>query len=422
MAMFNKLTIKDIHIRNKRVFIRVDFNVPLDANLNITDDTRIRAALPTIQKVAAQARGLVLASHLGRPKGKSQPALSLKPVAGRLQTLLPQQKVIFADDCVGPAVEALAANLKAGEILLLENLRFHLEEEGKPDLPKDAAEDVKQAAKAALKEKQKGFIAGLAKLADAYVNDAFGTAHRAHASMVGVAKALKPAVAGYLLKKELDFLGQAITNPRRPFVAIIGGAKVSSKIAVLESLLGKIDHLIIGGGMAYTFLKAKGISVGNSLVEDEMIPVAQQILQKAYETKKYIYLPIDHIVTQAFKADAPAKQVARNAIDDGWMGMDIGPLSIDKFKGALKGAKTVLWNGPMGVFELPPFQKGTFALARAVAASGAHSVIGGGDTAAAVAQAGVAEKMTHISTGGGASLEFLEGKELPGIAALSEKV
>ncbi|HNW92429.1 MAG TPA: phosphoglycerate kinase, partial [bacterium] len=349
----NKQTIDDVSFAGKRVFIRVDFNVPLDAGGTITDDTRIRAALPTITKVLGQANGVVLASHLGRPKGKRKPEFSLKPVAARLQTLLPQAKVIFADDCIGPEVEKLAAGLKANDVLLLENLRFHAEEEGKPDLPKDADEATKKQAKAELKEKQKGFIAGLAKLADAYVDDAFGTAHRAHASMVGVAKALSPAVAGYLLKKELDYLGNAVNDPQRPFVAIIGGAKVSSKIAVLESLLNKVDHLIIGGGMAYTFLKAKGISIGTSLVEEEMIPTAQAILQKAYETKKYIYLPIDHIVTREFKEDAEAKQVARNAIDDGFMGMDIGPLTIEKFKGALKGAKTVVWNGPMGVFEMP---------------------------------------------------------------------
>ena len=418
----NKKTIDDVSFAGKRVFIRVDFNVPLDANGTITDDTRIRAALPTITRVLTQANGVVLASHLGRPKGKCKPEFSLKPVAARLQTLLSQAKVIFADDCVGPEVEKLAAGLKANEGLLLENLRFHEEEEGKPELPKDADEETKKKAKAALKEKQKGFIAGLAKLADAYVDDAFGTAHRAHASMVGVAKALSPAVAGYLLKKELDFLGGAVNNPRRPFVAIIGGAKVSSKIAVLESLLGKVDHLIIGGGMAYTFLKAKGISIGTSLVEEDMIPTAQAILQKAYETKKYIYLPIDHIVTREFKEGAESKQVARNAIDDGYMGMDIGPLTIEKFKGALKGAKTVLWNGPMGVFEMPKFAAGTNAIALALAElQDCTTIIGGGDSVAAVNKAGVADKMSHISTGGGASIEFLEGKPLPGAEALDDK-
>ncbi|MDD5675480.1 MAG: phosphoglycerate kinase, partial [Chitinivibrionales bacterium] len=327
----------------------------------------------------------------------------MAPVATRLAELLGTQ-VLLAPACMGAETDAMVAALKPGEVLLLENTRFHKEETSK-----DEAEREKMAT-------------ALAKYGDIYVNDAFGTAHRPHASTETIAHHL-PAVAGFLMEKELEYLQEKIVkNPAKPFIAIIGGAKVSSKIAVLESLLSKVDHIIIGGGMAYTFLKAKGISIGKSLVEDDMIETARAILQKAYETHVYIYLPIDHIVTQTFAPDAQSKHVARNAIDDDWMGMDIGPLTIDKFKGALKGAKTVFWNGPMGVFEFPKFSTGTTEIAKALAGlKDAITVIGGGDSVSAVNKAGLADKMSHISTGGGASLELVEGKELPGVKALNDK-
>ncbi len=417
-----KKTVRDIDLKDKRVLMRVDFNVPMNEGV-VQDDTRIQAALPTIHYVLDQgAKTLVLMSHLGDPskdmkkaKEKAEKAgkpfdeakyiaakHKMAPVVEVLEKLL-GRKVKLAPDCLSQETQEMVAGLEPGDILMLENTRFHKEEKSKDEADRDRMGKI------------------LATYGDVYVNDAFGTAHRAHASTQAVAKYL-PAVAGFLMEKELEFLEEKVVrNPQKPFVAIIGGAKVSSKIAVLESLLAKVDHLIIGGGMAYTFLKAKGISVGNSLVEEDMIGKARDILQKAYESHVYIYLPIDHVVTKEFSADAEMKHVARNAIDDGWMGMDIGPLTIEKFKGALKGAKTIFWNGPMGVFEFEKFAKGTNAIAETLAGlDNAIKVIGGGDSVSAVKKAGVADKMSHISTGGGASLELVEGKTLPGIAALND--
>ncbi len=418
-----KKTVKDIDVRGKRILMRVDFNVPMKDGV-VQDDTRIKAALPSIKYVLEQgAKSLVLMSHLGDPKkdipkakekaekdGKPfdenkfvEGKFKMAPVAVRLAKLIGKD-VKLAPACMGPETEAMVKAIPQGGILMLENTRFHNEETSK-----DVAEREKMAK-------------ALAQYGDIFVNDAFGSAHRAHASTETVAKYL-PAVAGFLMEKELDYLQEKVVdNPARPFVAIIGGAKVSSKIAVLESLLTKVDRLIVGGGMAYTFLKAKGLSVGNSLVEEDMIDTARQILQKAYESHIYLYLPIDHIVTTEFSADAEAKHVARGNIEANQMGMDIGPLTIDKFKGALKGARTVFWNGPVGVFEFPKFANGTMALAKAISElPDCVTVIGGGDSVAAVNQSGVADKISHISTGGGASLELVEGKVLPGVAALLDK-
>jgi len=398
----NKKTVRDIDLKGKRVLMRVDFNVPM-ADGKVTDDKRIKAALPTIKYVLEQGASLLLASHLGRPKGGPDPEFSLKAAAEVLAGHL-GIPVKMAPDCVGPEVEAMAKELEPGEVLMLENTRFHKEETSK-----DAADRERMATV-------------LASYGDVYVNDAFGSAHRPHVSTETVAKFL-PAVAGFLMEKELEFLEDKIVkSPAQPFVAVIGGAKVSSKIAVLENLLAKVDHLIIGGGMAYTFLTAKGIQCGESLVEKDMLETARDILEKAYNTRKYIYLPIDHIVTQAFSADAPSKQVARNGIEEGWMGMDIGPLTIEKYTNALKGSKTVFWNGPMGVFEFPRFAVGTNAIAKALSElKDCTTVIGGGDSVSAVKKAGLYDKMSHISTGGGASLELVEGKVLPGVAALMDK-
>jgi phosphoglycerate kinase len=419
----NKMTVKDIDLKGKRVIMRVDFNVPMKDGV-VQDDTRIQASLPTIRYVLNQgAKSLVLMSHLGDPKKDMQKAKEkaekegkpfdekkyiegrhkMAPVAACLAKLLGRE-VKLAPDCMSDESRAMAAALPPGGILMLENTRFHKEETSK-----NAAEREKMAKV-------------LASFGDVFVNDAFGTAHRPHASTETIARFL-PAVAGFLMEKELEFLEDKIVkNPAKPFVAIIGGAKVSSKIAVLQSLLDKVDHMIIGGGMAYTFLTAKGIACGDSLIEKEMIETAHDILEKAYKSRKYIYLPIDHIVTQTFAADAPSKQVARNGIEEGWMGMDIGPLTIEKYTYALKGAKTVFWNGPMGVFEFPKFALGTNAIAQALAnLPGAITVIGGGDSVSAVKKAGLSDKMSHISTGGGASLELVEGKVLPGVAALMDK-
>jgi len=393
----NKMTLDDIEVSGKRVFVRTDFNVPMDSNQNITDDRRIVAALPTIRRLLDRGAKVILASHLGRPKGKRVESMSLKPVAARLSELLGRQ-VTMLDDCIGPDVEKAVAAMKPGDVVLLENLRFHPEEE---------ANDPEFAKK-------------LASLADVYVNDAFGTVHRAHASTEGIAKYL-PAVAGYLVKKEIEIMGKALTNPDRPFLAIIGGAKVSTKIDVITNLLDKVDTLIIGGGMTYTFFKARGWNVGNSLLEMDKLDTAREIERLAKEKGVRLLLPIDNVIADDFSATANTKVVDAGSIPDGWEGLDIGPKTVELFVNEIKKAKTIIWNGPVGAFEMEPFAKGTRAIAQALAESDAITIVGGGDSAAAVEQMGYADKMTHVSTGGGAALEFLEGKELPGIAALNDK-
>jgi len=392
-----KLCIDDLELKGKRLLIRVDFNVPLDDQGTITDDIRIRGALPTINYAVGQGAKVLLISHLGRPKGGPFSKFSLRPVAVRLSELL-RRPVEMAEDCVGPDVKARIERMGAGQVLMLENCRFHPEEE----------------------KNDEAFARTLAHLCDLYVNDAFGAAHRAHASTVGVTRFVKQAACGFLMRTELQHLGALLDSPKRPFVTILGGAKVSDKIGVLANLLPKVDSFLIGGGMAYTFLKVQGQEVGSSLVEADRLTVAGETMERARRSKVAIHLPTDHIIAERVDAGAPTKRV-EGTIPSGWMGLDIGPVTLSRFAQEVGQAKTILWNGPMGVFELPPFREGTFGLAKAVAASGADSVIGGGDTAAAVAQAGVADKMTHISTGGGASLEFIEGKELPGIAALTDK-
>ncbi len=397
MSMMNKKTIEDIDVAGKKVIVRVDFNVPLNADRKITDDKRIVGALPTIKYLVDKGAKTILVSHLGRPKEGFEDKFSMKPTAVRLGELLGKE-VIMATDVVGEDAKAKAAALKDGEVLMLENVRFHKEE-----TKNDA-----------------NFAKELASMAEIFVNDAFGTAHRAHASTAGLADYL-PAVCGYLIKKEIEFMGKALANPARPFVAILGGAKVSDKIAVIENLIDKVDTLIIGGGMAYTFLKAKGYHIGNSICEEEKIDLAKTLMEKAEAKGVNLMLPIGSMVAQEFKNDTEIKYVPSDAMPDGWMGMDIGSLTIEKFAKEIKKAKTVIWNGPMGVFEFPNFATGTKEIAKAVAESGALSIVGGGDSAAAVEQLGFADKITHISTGGGASLEFLEGKELPGIAVLMDK-
>ncbi|MDW8277197.1 MAG: phosphoglycerate kinase [Anaerolineales bacterium] len=389
----NKKTVRDIDLKGKRVFMRVDFNVPM-AEGKVTDDKRIRAALPTIQYVLEQGASVLLASHLGRPKGGPDPEFSLKPAAEVLSNLL-GRPVIMAPDCVGPEVEAIARNLKPGEVVMLENTRFHKGEE------KNDLELAKQ----------------MAALADVYVNDAFGSAHRAHASTEGIARFL-PAVAGFLMEQELEYLGRAIANPEHPYIAILGGAKISDKILVVETLASRCDKLIIGGGMANTFLAAKGLNMQESLVETESIETAKALLEKLGEK---LVLPVDAVVADRFDAEAESQVVDVEHIPAGWRMLDVGPKTIELYKQTLQGAKLIVWNGPVGVFEFPKFAEGTFALARLLAESGATTVIGGGDSASAVKKAGVAKQMTHVSTGGGASLEFLEGKELPGVAALNDK-
>ncbi|MBP1739932.1 MAG: phosphoglycerate kinase [Deltaproteobacteria bacterium] len=389
-----KKTVRDIDVKGKRVLVRVDFNVPLKGD-KVTDDTRIRAALPTIQYLLEKGSAVILMSHLGRPKEGPDPKYSMKPTAIRLAELL-GKPVAFSDDCVGPKAEAAASALKPGAVLVLENTRFH-KGETKND-PKLAEQ--------------------MAKLAGIYVNDAFGSAHRAHASTEGVTRFL-PAVAGFLMEKELDYLGGVMENPRRPFLAILGGAKVSDKIGVISSLLDKADTLLIGGGMANTFLKAKGLVVGDSLVEDEVLGTAKELMAKAGSR---MLLPVDVVIAQAMEADSATQTVAVARVPAGWRILDVGPETVKKFKEALLSAKTVVWNGPMGVFEMPPFAAGTKAVAAALAdLKGATTVVGGGDSVAAVTQAGLAERISHISTGGGASLEFLEGKPLPGVVALNDK-
>mgnify|MGYP001148264236 CR=1 FL=1 len=390
----NKKTIRDVDVRGKRVLVRVDFNVPLDEG-KVADDTRIQAALPTIRYLLDRHATLILCSHLGRPKGQVDDSLKMDPVAERLAELL-EQPVTKLDDCVGPAVESAVRQAGSGEVMLLENTRFH---------PEEKANDPE-------------FARQLARLADLYVNDAFGSAHRAHASTEGVAHYL-PAVAGFLLEKELEFLGRVLAEPEHPFIAILGGAKISDKIGVIENLQARVDAFLIGGGMANTFLKAEGYDVGVSLVEDDSLELARRLLQQAGDK---LVLPVDVTVADRFHADAFSQVVVAGSVPPGWRILDIGPRTLELFQGHLEKARTVVWNGPMGVFEFPKFAQGTEAVARILATlPDATTVIGGGDSAAAVKRAGLDEKMTHVSTGGGASLEFLEGKTLPGVAALLDK-
>ena len=393
----NKKTIRDIDLKGKKVLVRCDFNVPMDENQNITDNRRIVAAIPTIKYLLENNCAIILCSHLGRPKGEFKPEFSLKPVAKELSRLL-DIDVKMAKDVIGEDAKKLASNLQQGEIMLLENVRFHREET----------------------DNDENFAKELASLAEIFVNDAFGAAHRAHASTAGVAKFL-PAVSGFLIEKELNFLGKAITNPERPFVAILGGAKVSDKIGVIDSLLEKVDTLMIGGGMAYTFFKAQGYNVGNSICEEDKLDLAKEAMEKAKAKGVKLLLPIDTKIGKEFKPDTESKTVAWTEIPDGWEGFDIGEKTIEMFAEELKTAKTVIWNGPLGLFEFDQFAIGTNAIAKILADLDATTIIGGGDSAAAVEKIGLSDKMTHISTGGGASLEFLEGKKLPGIEALQDK-
>jgi phosphoglycerate kinase len=392
----NKLLIKDLDLKGKRVFIRVDFNVPLDEEGHVTNDARIQASLPTIRYALSQNGRVILASHLGRPKGKVNPKMSLKPVAATLGRLL-GQKVLMASDCVGEEVLAQSRRLKDGEVLMLENLRFHSQEEANdPEFSKQ-----------------------LAALGELYVNDAFGTAHRAHASTVGMIQFVGKGAAGLLMEKELAYLGKAVSSPDRPYVAIIGGAKVSDKIEVIDNLLKVVDVLLIGGGMAYTFLVAEEYEVGKSLVETDKIALAESLLNTARERKVMLLLPVDHVVASKLSPTAEIKTTTIQETPMEWMGLDIGPETVARFRNQVALARTILWNGPLGVFEMEQFAQGTMAIAHAVAESSATTIIGGGDSIAAVTQAGVADKITHISTGGGASLEFLGGAKLPGVEALS---
>ncbi len=388
--------IDELPITEKRVFIRVDFNVKLGEDGTISDDTRIRAALPTIRYALDQKAKVILASHLGRPKGQVNPKYSMKPVGRRLAELLETVEVLMPEDCVGDAVKKLTNDMQTGQVMLLENLRFHKEEEANDEL----------------------FSKQLASIADVYINDAFGTAHRAHASTAGMVRFVALKGAGFLMRDEIKYLSKIVKDPEKPFVAILGGAKVSDKIGVIENLLNKVDRLLIGGGMAYTFLKAKGVEVGTSLVEEDKIHTAKKVLDRA-ETKGIpVLLPTDHIIADKCDATAKAATTRDASIPAGLMGLDIGPATLSKFESSVKDSKTIFWNGPMGVFEIPAFANGTMEMAKTVAATSATTVVGGGDSVAAVNKAGVASKITHISTGGGASLEFIEGKELPGIKAL----
>ena len=395
-----KLSIDKLELNGKRVLVRVDFNVPLDENLNITDDRRIESSLPTIKKIIQDGGKAVLMSHLGRPKGKVNPKYSLKPAAERLGKLLGKE-VKLAPDCVGDEVKKIVGGMKAGDVVLLENLRFHEEEE----------------------KNDSAFAQKLAELGDVYVNDAFGSAHRAHASTEGVTKYIDKCAAGYLMQKELEYLGGAISDPARPYCAILGGAKISGKIDVIQNLMSKVDTLIIGGGMAYTFFKAQGKEIGQSLLEADKLDVAKEVLAKLENSKIKFLLPKDIVVAAEFKNDSPAESVSVDGIPADKMGLDIGPETVKLFREELLKSKTIVWNGPMGVFEMDNFAKGTNAIAETLVeatSKGAITIIGGGDSAAAVSKAGLEDKVSHVSTGGGASLEFLEGKTLPGVAALSE--
>ena len=391
--MFNKKTIRDLDVKGKRILVRVDFNVPIKDG-NVGDDTRIRAALPTLEYLLKRQAALILCSHLGRPKEGPDPKYSLKPVAAHLGKLL-GKTVAFADDCIGPAAEKAVHILKPGDVLLLENTRFH-EEEEKNDL---------------------AMAKQLAALADIFVNDAFGTAHRAHASTEGVTKYL-PSVAGLLMEKEIQYLGQAVAAPEKPLIAILGGAKISDKIGVIKNLLTRADTILIGGGMANTFFKAQGYPIGDSLVEDESLDTARQLIKEAGTRMR---LPVDVVIAEKFEAGTKSRVISVGPIPDGWRILDIGPETVAAFTKVIKGARTVVWNGPMGVFEFPKFAKGTFGIAKAAADSGAVTIVGGGESVAAIQQSGLADKITHISTGGGASLEMLEGLTLPGVAALLDK-
>jgi phosphoglycerate kinase len=396
-----KLTINDLDLRGKRVFIRVDFNVPLKDGV-VTDDTRIRETLPTLHLAIEKGGRLVLASHLGRPKSGPDPKYSLRPAAKKLEELL-GKPVAFALDCIGPGAEGQSKALRDGEVLVLENVRFHGGEE----------------------KNDEAFSKQLAALCDGlFVCDAFGSAHRAHASVVGITRFVKQSAAGLLMEKELAYLGKAVTNPARPFVAILGGAKVSDKIEVVENLMKIADAMLIGGGMAYTFLKADGEPIGKSLVEDDKLELARRLRDEARQRRFALLLPVDHVVGSEFKADTATQTVSVSATPEGWMGLDIGPKTIETYRQKVAGAKTIVWNGPMGVFEMPAFAKGTLEIAKAIAAAttaGATSIVGGGDSVAAVHQSGLADKISHISTGGGASLEFLAGRKLPGVEALTDK-
>jgi phosphoglycerate kinase len=394
-----KLSIENLNVKNLRVLVRVDFNVPLDENMNITDDIRITSSLPTIKKIISDGGKAILMSHLGRPKGKPNPKYSLKPAAKRLGELLGKE-VKLAPDCIGDEVKKAVNSMSRGDVVLLENLRFHEEEE----------------------KNDPGFAKQLAELGDVYVNDAFGSAHRAHASTEGVTKYMKKNAAGYLMQKELDYLGSAVSNPERPYCAILGGAKISGKIDVINNLLNKVDTLIIGGGMAFTFYKAQGKEIGKSLLEEEKVSLAKELLDRIAKTKMKFLLPVDVVVTEEFNNESPSSVVKADSIPSNKMGLDIGPETIKLFKGELLKSRTVVWNGPMGVFEMDNFNKGTFAIAEALVEAtgkGAKTIIGGGDSAAAISKAGLEDKVSHVSTGGGASLEFLEGKILPGVSALS---
>ncbi len=396
----NKLSIDSLNLKDKRVLVRVDFNVPLDENQRVTDDRRIKASLSTIRKIIKDGGKAVLMSHLGRPKGKVKPEFSLKPAAEKLSEML-RQEVKLAPDCIGDEVKQMVAGMKDGAVILLENLRFHPEEE----------------------KNDSAFAEKLAALGDVYVNDAFGTAHRAHASTEGVTHFIKTCAAGYLMQKELDYLGSALSSPERPYCAILGGAKISGKIDVIMNLFDKVDTLIIGGGMAFTFFKSQGKEIGKSLLEEEKIDLAGEVLKKAEDSKVKFLLPVDVVVASEFKNDSPSETVKADSIPSDKMGLDIGNETIKLFTEVIMKSKTIVWNGPMGVFEMDNFATGTFAVAQALAEAtekGAVTVIGGGDSAAAITKAGLDDKVSHVSTGGGASLEFLEGKTLPGVEALSD--